>query len=111
MCRLTALRINFYVELIAEQSKRNENMPKVFFMITFFMIRLLQKSYVIIIISLLNKSVRQSMYHAYIQSHIVYLNTIWSGAPEYKLKVLQIIQNKAIKAIYNKKMQICAVRT
>lgn len=48
----------------------------------------------------LSESLKITIYYAHIHSHIIYLNSIWSGAPEYKLKELQILQNKAIKIIY-----------
>lgn len=39
------------------------------------------------------------MYYAHIQSHLLYLNSVWSNAAKYLIDDLQIMQNKAIKII------------
>lgn len=41
------------------------------------------------------------LYYAYINSHIIYLNPLWSSAPKFKLDQLQTLQNKAVKQVYN----------
>lgn len=41
-----------------------------------------------------------NIYHSYINAHLIYLNPIWGGASDYKLKELFILQKKAIKYIY-----------
>lgn len=48
-----------------------------------------------------NEATRLKMYYAFIHSHINYINSIWSAAPDYKLKELQILQNKAMKQVYS----------
>lgn len=42
------------------------------------------------------------IYHAHFLSHIAYLNPIWSECAEYKLQMIQRLQNKIIKHIENK---------
>lgn len=39
------------------------------------------------------------IYHAYVLSHLQYLNQIWSNTGTTKLKEIQRIQNKIIKTI------------
>lgn len=48
-----------------------------------------------------NEPTKLKIYYAYIHSHLNYINSIWSAAPEYKLKELQILQNKAMKQVYS----------
>lgn len=50
---------------------------------------------------LLDVKIKKQIYYAHIHSHIIYVNPIWSSVAEYKLKDLQVLQNKALKAIYN----------
>ena len=40
------------------------------------------------------------MYISYIQSHLIYLLPIWGGSNLTKIDELQILQNKALKALY-----------
>lgn len=49
----------------------------------------------------LDEKIKKQIYYAHIHSHIIYVNPIWSSVAEYKLKDLQVLQNKAMKAIYN----------
>lgn len=49
----------------------------------------------------LNVGIKKQLYFAFVHSYLVYLNPIWSCAPEYKLKEIQILQNKSIKALHN----------
>lgn len=49
----------------------------------------------------INEKTKKDIYFAYIHSHLTYGNPIWSTAPLYKLKELQVFQNKAMKEIYN----------
>ena len=48
----------------------------------------------------LNESTKLKIYYAYIHSHLIYLNPIWSASPAYKIKELQVLQNKAVKQVY-----------
>lgn len=41
------------------------------------------------------------IYYAFIHSHLTYLNTIWGSAADSSINTIQILQNKAIKLIYN----------
>jgi hypothetical protein len=45
--------------------------------------------------------IRKLLYFAYIHSHFIYLNPIWNKACLYKLKELQVCQNKAMRNIFN----------
>lgn len=49
----------------------------------------------------LNVGIKKQLYFAFVHSYLVYLNPIWSCAPEYKLKEIQILQNKSIKSLHN----------
>lgn len=42
------------------------------------------------------------LYHAYVQSHLMYMNVIWSAAPKYLIESLEIIQRKTLRVIFNK---------
>lgn len=42
------------------------------------------------------------IYNAYILSHLLYMNPIWSNAANFKIKELEVIQNKAVKAMYGR---------
>lgn len=48
----------------------------------------------------LNKNALWNIYHAYILSNLTYLIEIWSSASSYKLKELEVIQNKSLRIIY-----------
>jgi hypothetical protein len=41
------------------------------------------------------------IYYAYIHSHIIYLNPIWSGSAHYKLNELYVLQKRALKYVMN----------
>lgn len=43
---------------------------------------------------------RKQLYFAYVQSHLSYMLPIYSECAGYKLKELQTLQNKCIKAVY-----------
>lgn len=47
------------------------------------------------------KNVIRSIYFALIHSHLQYLTLIWHSTSKNNLKILQILQNKAIKNIYS----------
>lgn len=47
----------------------------------------------------LHKKCLWQLYYAHFLSHIQYLNPIWNMAPEYKIKEIQRLQNRAIKTI------------
>ena len=42
-----------------------------------------------------------NLYYSYIHSHLIYLIQIWGSASQYLLNDLQVLQNKALKAIRN----------
>lgn len=50
---------------------------------------------------LLDEKIKKQIYFAYIHSHVIYVNPIWSSVADYKLQELQVLQNKAMKAVYN----------
>lgn len=43
---------------------------------------------------------RKQIYMAYVHCHLIYMLPIYSDCPLYKLKELQVVQNKCIKAMY-----------
>lgn len=48
-----------------------------------------------------NKQFLTSLYHAHIQSHIIYMAPIWGhSATEHQIMSLQVAQNNAIRSIY-----------
>lgn len=49
----------------------------------------------------LPKQLLSNIYFAHIHSRLVYLNSIWSSASAYRLRELQILQNKAVKFVNN----------
>lgn len=44
------------------------------------------------------------IYNAYINTYSIYLNPIWSGAAQFKLNDLYVLQNRALKQILNVKL-------
>lgn len=43
-----------------------------------------------------------SMYHAFVQSKVQYMVSIWGSATKYSLKKIQSIQNRSLKTVYKK---------
>jgi hypothetical protein len=43
-----------------------------------------------------------TLYFAYIQSRLIFMNVIWAAAPKYLIDSLEIIQRKALRIVYNK---------
>lgn len=50
--------------------------------------------------NVVDKSVLYKIYFAHIHSKLIYMNNIWSSVAAYKLHELEVIQNKALKAIH-----------
>jgi hypothetical protein len=44
----------------------------------------------------------KSIYHAFIHSNIQYLLIVWGSAHKASLKPIQILQNRALKYVFNK---------
>lgn len=49
---------------------------------------------------LVSRTILYKIYYAHIHSRIIYMNCLWSAAQQHKLNKLQVLQNKAIKAIH-----------
>lgn len=45
--------------------------------------------------------VKKQIYYSYIHTHLSYLNTVWGNTTQKELKSIQILQNRAIKHVYN----------
>lgn len=43
---------------------------------------------------------RKEIYYAYVQSHLLYMSAIYGECPAYKIKELQTIQNRCVKALF-----------
>lgn len=50
----------------------------------------------------LHKTALNDIYNAHILSHLLYMNPIWNGASQLKIKELETLQNKAVKAMFYK---------
>ncbi len=49
--------------------------------------------------SIVNEKVLFDIYFAHFHSHLLYLNSIWSGSPNYLINPIRILQNKNVKII------------
>lgn len=49
---------------------------------------------------IVTRQVQYMIYYSYIHSKLLYMNSVWSSAPAYKMHELEILQNRAIKAIH-----------
>ena len=45
--------------------------------------------------------IKKSIYFSLIHSHLNYLNCIWGGANKKNIQTVKVLQNKAIKHVYN----------
>lgn len=50
----------------------------------------------------INEKTARTLYFAYIQSRLNYMNTIWIAAPAYSLDSLEIIQRKSLRIVFRK---------
>jgi hypothetical protein len=51
---------------------------------------------------LINETTAKTLYFAYIQSRLNYMNTVWIAAPAYSLESLEIIQRKSLRIVLRK---------
>ena len=51
---------------------------------------------------LISKKAALDLYFAYINSHLLYMNVVWSAAPKYIINSLEILQRKALRIVYQK---------
>ena len=52
--------------------------------------------------NLISQKTALLMYHAYVQSRLMYMNVIWATAPKYMIDSLEITQRKALRITLNK---------
>jgi hypothetical protein len=52
--------------------------------------------------SLISEKTASTLYYAYIQSRLCYMNVIWASIPKYLMDALEIIQRKALRIVFCK---------